>query len=153
MDVVLHIGVFDHDHGVGAARRHAAGRNRDRLAGRQFEVRADSRRQHFAPQVQQGWRLLVRADNVGGPHREAVEIGAIEAGHVDTGGDIAGEHATQGFAQGYGFLARRRQPYRGLETTFCFVTIHDLQELLLMRTRGHGDHFTRPGAAPLSRKE
>ena len=67
------------------------------------------------------------------PHREAVDVRAVEAGHVDRRDDVVGEHAAAGLAKRHALLAKRRQRQVAMEAGDRLVAVDDLEELLLAR--------------------
>ena len=64
---------------------------------------------HFAVERKTARRDVARARGVGGAQREAIDVGAIERRHIDGGGDIVGEHATERLAQADNRGRQRRQ--------------------------------------------
>ena len=93
--VLDQLGMLDHHHRVGAARNHAAGRDRGGRAGRDLERRRMAAHDHLAVETQPARRDVARARGVGGAQREAVHIGAIERRHVDRRGHVMREHAAE----------------------------------------------------------
>ena len=103
------LGVLDHHHGVGAARDHAAGRDRGRGARRRLRAPAHGRRRSTSPlSAKPARRDVARARGVGGAQREAIDIGAIERRHVDRRGHIMRQHAAERARR-----ARRSRPGSG----------------------------------------
>jgi hypothetical protein len=118
---VQHIGVFHHQHRVGAPWNHAAGRkNRGRPLGHRFGG-FHPRRQHLRVQSQQTRAIVGGPGRVGCAHGKAVHIRAVEARHVHAGDNLARQHAPQRLRQPNPLLAQRRHPQMRTEALFRLV--------------------------------
>ena len=84
---VLQAGVFLHQHGVGAAGDHTAGRDHGGRAGLDGLQRLDTGGQRFGVQAQHR--------PVGAAYRKAVHARAIEARYVDGGDHVFRQHPAQ----------------------------------------------------------
>ena len=87
--------MLDHQHRVGAARQHAARRDRRRDAGDDGIFRHDTRRQDFVVERDRPRRFLHRAERIARLHGETVDVGTIETGNIHFSDDIVGQHATE----------------------------------------------------------
>ena len=97
--IVPYIGVLDHHDGVGAARNHAAGRDRHGLTWPHVNLRKHAGIDCAGQQLHAARRQLAGAKRIGGVNREPIEVRAVERRHIDAGDDIRGEHAPQGIGQ------------------------------------------------------
>ena len=77
------IAVLDHHHRIGAARHDAAGGDGRCRTGHDFQQRRMSAHNDLGVEAKPPRRSVGRTRDVGGAHREAVDIGAIERRHVD----------------------------------------------------------------------
>ena len=93
--------MFNHQDGVGATRQHAAGRDGGRVPGVDGQGGHDAGRKHLVVQLQRARCFLHRAERVLRPHREAVDIGAIETRDIDACHDVLGEHTAEGIFKGH----------------------------------------------------
>ncbi|MCY1222143.1 hypothetical protein D9M72_342230 [compost metagenome] len=123
--------MFHHHHRVGAARQHAAGGDRRGVAGCHFAPRHDAGRQRLAHEGQRADLFFHRAPGVGGLHGKAVDVGAVEAGHVDGGDRVVGEHPAQRRVQGNGLAAQRREAQVFAEAALGLVPRDDIEKLRL----------------------
>ena len=131
-----HVGVLDHHDGVGAARHHAAGGDRQRLARSHRVCRHDAGVNLLVAEPHRARHFLGRAERVLGHHREAVDVRAVERRHVD--GRARRRPRARGRAPRRAATrldAARRQVERGAEPALGLVAIEDLEELLLLRHR------------------
>ena len=78
-----YVRMFDHDDGIRAARDHAAGGDRHRLAGSNGYLRNDTRVNHLVGESHAARHFLGRAERVLSDHGKAIDVGAIERRHVD----------------------------------------------------------------------
>ena len=86
--------MLDHQDRIGAARQHAAGGDRRRDAGDDRLLVGTMPGASTSSLSSRVRGVSSIAPNVSlGLHREAVDVGAIEAGNVDVRDDIVGEHA------------------------------------------------------------
>ncbi len=128
-----HVGVFHHQHRVGAPRNHAArGKNRcrplrNRLGG------FHSRRQHLPVQPQQPRAVVRRSSRIRRAHRKPVHIRPVEARHIHLGDNLPRQHAPQRLRQSHPLLTQRPHPQMRPEALFRLVPAHHFQELLLPR--------------------
>jgi hypothetical protein len=90
-----------------------------------------SRCQHLRVEPEQTWRLVSRAGGILGPYGEAIDAGAIKAGHVHRREHVARQHAAAGAGQGHHLLANWFKPEMRMEAPFRLVTSDDVEELLL----------------------
>ena len=74
-------------------------------------------------------RFLHRAERVGGLQREAVDIGAIEAGNVHVRRDIFREHTVQRLMERQGLRAERRETKVLAEPRRRLVARDDVEKL------------------------
>ena len=147
---VADVGVLDHHHRVGAARHHAAGRNRQRLAGPDDGGRDDAGVDLFGAEPHHARRFLGCAERVFRDHREAVDVRAVERRHVDGRDHVGGQHAPERGLERDPLGASRRQIEGGAEAALGFVPIEDLQELLLLRHRARPPRPRQPAKPSLS---
>ena len=127
------LGVLDHDHRVGAARRHAAGGDQGRGARLDGEVGCHAGGQDFRVQREDFGRSLAGADGVVGAHGKAVDTGAVEPRRVDFGDDRARQHPAQCLRQRHGLAAERLQPQMAVKPRHRLVAADDVEKLLLPR--------------------
>ena len=73
-----YVRMFDHDDGIRAARDHAAGGDRHRLAGSNGYLRNDTGVNHLVGEAHASWDFLRRAERVLGHDGKAVDVRAIE---------------------------------------------------------------------------
>ena len=137
------LGVLDHHDGVGAARHHAAGRDRRRLAGANRRLRDDARVDLFLDELHDARHLFGGAERVFGDDGEAVDVGAIERRDVHRREDVGGENASKRRIERNPFDAARGQVERSPEAALGLVAIEDLKELLLLTHRAR-----RPPRSP-----
>ena len=78
-----------------------------------------------------GRRFAGRGE-IGGAHRKAVDIGAIERRHVDRRHDIARQRAAERIGQAAALGWHRARKQRGFETRQRFLARQDGQELVLI---------------------
>ncbi len=128
----LDLGVLDHHDRVGAARDHAAGGDRHRLAGLQVERRRDPAGQQLGAQGQAPRGGLAGAVAVRGLQRVAVDVAAVEARDVAGGGDGLGEHPTAQAREGDGLGRQRPRRCGGPPAGAGLVAVDDVQELSLL---------------------
>ncbi len=126
--------MFNHQDSIGATRQHAAGGDGGRAPEGDGQGRHDAGRKHLVVQLQRARCFLHRAEGVLRPHREAVDIGAIEPRDIDTCHDILGEHTAEGVFKGHQFLAERRKPQVLAKLRGGLVARDDIQELRLPGT-------------------
>ncbi len=65
------LSVLDHHHRIGAARDDAAGRNRRRGAGRNFDSGRNAAGDHFGIERKTLWRAVAGAGGIGGAHAQS----------------------------------------------------------------------------------
>ena len=129
--VVLRLRVLDHDHGIGAARQHAAGGDRRRRAVSDLDGRRYTARQHLGVEPQAARRRLGRAREVAGPHGEAVDRRAIEGRRVRRGGDRLGQDTVMRSRERHRFGRQRRQVQHRMPAQHGFVGGDDFEKLFL----------------------
>ena len=130
---IVEIGMLDHQHRVGATRNHAAGRDHGRSTGQDGQAGGHPRRQHLGIEREDARLGRGRARRIGGAQREAVDVGSIEARHIDSGDDVVSEDPTDGLAERHAFLAERRQLEVAMKAGDRLVPIDHLEKLLLLR--------------------
>ncbi|MFN8643110.1 MAG: hypothetical protein U0802_16185 [Candidatus Binatia bacterium] len=120
------VGVLDHHHRVGAARRHAAGGNVHRLP---FAQRGARRGAHLdaAGKAQVNRHARRGAEGVGGAHGVTVHVGAIEVRQVARGLQGGRQHAAGRVAGGH---ALRRERAQGADGRARLVGGDDAEERL-----------------------
>ncbi|MCY1506511.1 hypothetical protein D9M68_407630 [compost metagenome] len=123
--------MFHHHHRVGAARQHAAGGDRRGVAGRHFALRHDAGCQRLAHEGQRADLFFHRAPGVGGLHGKTVDVGAVEARHVDGGDHVFGQHPAQHRVQGQRLATQRREGQVFAEAALGLVPRDDIEELRL----------------------
>ena len=145
------VGVLDHHDGVGAARHHAAGGNRQRLAATRLAVgRHHAGVDLLGAEPHRPRRFFGGAEGVFGHHREAVHVRAIERRHVHRRHDVGGEHASERRVERHALGAAGRQVEGGAEAALRLVAIEDLEELFLLRHRARRRPRRRPAKPSLS---
>ena len=93
-----------------------------------------------------------RARGIGGAQREAVDVGPVEARHIDRGDDVLSEDPTDGLAERHAFLAERRQLEVAMKAGDRLVPIDHLEKLLLLRRASdRGRKTVRLGFRPAGR--
>ena len=102
------LGLLDHDHGVGAARHHAAGCDRRRGAGHDFEHGRDPAGDNFRIEREPFRRAVAGARGIGGADSETIDIGAVERRRIDRRDHVTGENAGQRRGERQNFAAERR---------------------------------------------
>ncbi len=123
--------VLDHQHRVGAARQHAAGRDRRRSPRLDRERRRTAARQDLAVEQEATRRRVARADEVGGTYRKPVHTGAIERRHVVRRRDVGAEHPAQRLFQRDTLARQGGEIEVALEARLRLLGRDDLEELLL----------------------
>ena len=155
--------VLDHHDGVGAARHRAAGRDRRGGARQHRPRRRGAAGDHLVVQHHAHRRGLAGGSEIGGTHRKAIDIGAIERRHVDRRHHVFRQRAAERVGK-RALLARHgARKQRGFETRQRILARQDGQELVLIDTvavfrrgrLGHaGTHIIpatyrhRPGCPP-----
>ena len=89
------LGMLDHDDSVGAARHRTAGRDRSGGARQHRPYRRGAAGDDFVVQHDAHRRRLAGGGQIGGAHRKAVDIGAVEWRHVDRRHDILRQRAAE----------------------------------------------------------
>jgi len=125
----LKLRMFNHQDRIGAARQHAAGGDRSRMTGDHRNRRHDAGREHLAVQPQRARCFLHCTERVLRPHREAVDVGAIESRDVDVRKDIPGEHTAEGLPERHELFAKRSKPQVRAKLRGGLVARDDAQEL------------------------
>ena len=106
------------------------------------------RRQHLGIEREDARLGRGRARRVGGAQREAVDVGSIEARHIDRGDDVVSEDPTDGLAERHAFLSERRQLEVAMKAGDRLVPIDHLEKLLLLRRApDRGRETVRLGAS------
>ena len=138
----LDVGVLDRHHGVGAARQHPAGGDRDGGARAHLGRRRDAGRDRLRAEREPDRRRLAGAEGVRRAHREAVHVRAVEAGDVDLG-DARPRASTRpsACASGTRLGGERRDVDRRAPAALGLVAIQHLEELAL-------PHAAAPASAP-----
>ena len=77
------------------------------------------------------------AGGIGGAHREAVDIGAVERRRIDRGDDVVRQHAVERGGERHGLGGERREIEMLLEARARLLGRHHFEELLLPRRRAH----------------
>ena len=124
--------MFDRDDRIGTARQHAPGRDRGRSAGPDFELRFDTGRNRLGVESQPYRPRLRRPEAVLGSQREAVEVGAVEGGHVDSGRHVLGQHPAQRGIDRNDLGSERHKLERRVPAQLGRVAVENFQELLLL---------------------
>ena len=133
----IELGVLDHHHRIGAARHDAAGRDRRRGAGRDFDGGFDAASDDFGIELKPLRGTVAGAGRIGGAHRETVDIGAVERRRIDRRDHVGREHAGERRGKRQGFAAERRTIDAGLETPARLRGRDHFEELLLPRGAPH----------------
>ena len=124
------LGVLDHHDGVGAARDHPAGRDHCRRARDDRRATAHARRRCTSALSAGVSARFVGADGIGGAHREAVDVRAIERRHVD--GAATSCASTRPSARPSETLSAAAAQDRDVaQTGPCLLGGDDFEELLL----------------------
>ncbi len=126
------LGVFDHHDGVGAARHRAAGRDRRGGARQHRPRRRDAAGDHLVVEQQAHRRGLAGRGEIGGTHRKAIDIGAIERRHVDRRHHVLGKRAAERVGERAMLSRYRARKQGGLETRQRVFARQDGQELVLI---------------------
>jgi hypothetical protein len=138
---LVELGVLDHQHGISAARQHGAGRDHGRGPGGHRLAGLDAGREDLGVEPQGAGLVIAGTKSVLRPDREAVDVRAIEARHVDRRDHVLGEHPAAGLRERHALLAERCQRQMAMEAGDRLVAVDDLEELLL------------PGGAPDRREQ
>jgi len=119
--VLDQLGVFDHDHGVGATWNDAAGRNRRCGAGGYFKHWCNAAGDDFAIEREPLRCARSGAERIRRPHRKTVDIGPIERRRVDRGDHVSGNDPRHRSRKRDGFAGQRRaiEPRLEAPTRFC----------------------------------
>ena len=131
--VIEQLGLFDHHHGVGAARNDAAGGDRRRGAGRHFDRRLDAAGDHFGIERKPLACAIAGTRGIGGAHGKAVDIGTVERRRIDRRNDVGGKNTRQRGSKRLTFRGKRRPIDASLETPPRFVRRDHFEKLLLAR--------------------
>ena len=99
----------------------STGRSRRGAAGDHFVVQHDAHGRGFAG-----------CGEIGGAHRKAVDIGAVERRHVDRRHDILRQHAAERVGKPPLLARDRARKQRGLEPRHRLFARQDGQELILI---------------------
>ncbi len=106
---LLHqFGLLDHHHRVGAARDHAAGRDRCSGAGFDLQRRRVAAGNHLGIEREDFGRRVTGANCIGRAQRKTIDIGAVERRRIDRGHDIMRQHARERTGKRYRLGAERR---------------------------------------------
>jgi hypothetical protein len=100
--------LLDHQHGVGAARNDAAGRDRGcriRLDLKRRRMTADD---DFAIQSKSAWRNIAGANGIGRSERKSIHVGAVEWRHVRGSNHILRKHAAERKWKRHSFVLHSR---------------------------------------------
>ncbi len=135
--IVEQFGVLDHDDRIGAARHHAAGRNRGGAARRNRDRRRMTAGDHLAIERKPARRAVARTRGVGRAQRKAVDAGTVEGRHVDRRSNVGGEHATERVGKRYRFDPARREVDMTFEALPGLLGRDHFEELLLSRGAAH----------------
>ena len=132
--------VLDHHDGVRPARHRTAGRDR-RGRSRQYRPRRrGAAGDHLVVQHHAHRRRLAGGSEIGGTHRKAVDIGAVERRHVDRRHDVLGERAAERVGERALLARHRARKQGGFETRQRILARQDRQELvLLVLSRSFGE--------------
>ena len=76
--------------------------------------------------------LLGGAEGIGGAHREAVHVGAIEARHVYICAHVLGQDAPECFVERHTLELEHRNVDRGVPTPLGLVAVDHFEELTLL---------------------
>src|SRR5262245_56093358 len=76
------------------------------------------------------------AEGILGPNGKSIDIGAIEAGHVDGGDDIARQHPAQGFSQANLLGFQRTEIKDFTKAALGLIAVYDIEELFLLHFAG-----------------
>ena len=117
--VLDQFGLLDHHHGIGAARQHAAGRDRAGGAGRHLDLRRVPAGDHFGVETQFQRRGFARLGNVFRAQCEAVDAGAVERRHIERRRDVMRQRAAERGIERNGFRAGRATDRRCAAKRFC----------------------------------
>ncbi len=131
------LGLLDHHHGVGAARDHAAGRDRGGGAGLHLQRRRIAGGDHFGIEPENFRLAVAGADGIGRTQGEAVHVGAVEGRRIDRRHHVVREHACERERQRHGLGRERRKIEMPLEAQARLIRRHHVEELLLARGRAH----------------
>ena len=141
--------MLDHRHGVGTARDNAAGGNRRRRAGRQFDDGLHAAGDDFSIECEPFRIAIAGADGIGRAHCKTVDIGAVERRGIDRRNDVSREHARQCRRERQHFAGKRRTIDTGLEAATRLLRGNHFEELLLPRRTAHRVKNCRSGSAVL----
>ena len=126
------LGVLDHDDGVGAPRQRPPSRNRGRRSRQHWPRRRNAAGDDFIVEHQAHRRCFGGASKIGGAHRKAVDIGAVERRHVDRRHDVFGQRAAERVRQPALLARHGKRKQRGFEARKRVLARQDGQELILI---------------------
>src|SRR6185437_15018529 len=115
-----------------------AGGDRCRNAGIDRLPGNNSRCEHFVVEPHRSRTLLHRAERVARLQREAVDIGTVEARHVDRRDDIVRQDSVERFTERNDLLAEWREPQMFAKSRRGLVPGDDGEKLRLPRWRLRG---------------
>jgi hypothetical protein len=136
--------VFDHDHGIGAARNHPAGGNLNRRARPNDRRRHDARVNRFLGDRNGPWHLFRSTERVFGHDGKAIDVRAIEGRHVYRRDHIGGQDASEGGIERHRLDRARCQIESGAKAPLRLVAIQHVEELLLLTHRATRRRRWRP---------
>ena len=105
--LVAHVGIFNHEDGVGSARHHSSGGNDGCSTLDDGSFRLHTRGQDFRIEPQQARQLVGGPSGIGGTHGKSINARPVEARDIDIGENVLGQDASQSLRQGDGFLTER----------------------------------------------
>ena len=126
--------VLDHHDGVCPARHRTAGRDRCGRSRQYRPRRRGAAGDHFVVQHHADRRGLACGSKIGGTHRKAIDIGAVERRHVDRRHHILSERAAERVGERACLRRHGTREQGGFETRQRILTRQDRQELVLLAT-------------------
>jgi hypothetical protein len=135
--------MFHHHNGVCPPRHRPAGCDRRGRSRQDRPCRRDAAGDHLVVQHHADRRRLTGGSEIGGAHRKAIDIGAIERRHIDRRRHVLGQRAAECVGELALLCGHRTREQCGLETRQRILTRQDGQELVLIditifRRRGVG---------------
>jgi hypothetical protein len=126
------LGMLDHHDGISTARQRTAGRNGCGRARQHRPRRRGAAGDDLVGQHDPDRRRLAGGGEIGGAHREAVHVGAIERWHVDRRHDIGGQCTAERVGKPPRLVRDGARKQRGFETCNRVFAGEDGQELILI---------------------